>query len=293
MKRAAALSVASLAVLAAVAACSGATGDPIAPGDDASAPGPAVDGSTPPGEPPGAEEDAAADEDAAPAEDDAAIDGGGGDGGDGGSGACPLPRAWLDATEGTGYAMDGAVFTVANFPMSFGTTEVIKGMGQDETLLWLTKKSGAAFLKSEHLKVGGCVTSSAIVRCAADEYHVALTAGSPATVVAYLTQVHNAKFGYGTFDLVKLDPFSGAKLREARVPMPIGGAPPEVHATAAKATGYDVVVVGSAKGSFTGETGTGEYYRATYKGFLAPTCTPAAAAVAPDTFERAAAPYAL
>lgn len=293
MKRAAALSVASLAVVAAVAACSGSTGDPIAPGDDASVPGPGLDASTAPGEPPPDGQDAASDDGSSPVDEDGSVDGGGGDGGDGGTGACPLPRAWLDATEGTGYAVDGAVFTVANFPMSFATTEIIKGMGQDETLLWLTKKSGAAFLKSEYVKVGGCVTSSAIVRCAADEYHVALTDGAPATVVAYLTQVHNAKFGYGVFDLVKLDPFSGAKLREGRVPAPVGGAPPEVHATAAKATGYDVVVVGEAKGSFTGETGTGAYYRATYKGFLAPTCTPAAAAVTPDTFERAEAPFAL
>lgn len=107
--------------------------------------------------------------------------------------------------------------------------------------------------------------------------------------LAALTQLHHPRLGYGTFELVQIEPRSGATVRAAR--LFAGGAAPAnaiVFANAVTASGDDVIVTGTSNVPFGGETGAGINFRMKLAGFLAPACD--GASVLPSEIVRSETP---
>lgn len=264
------------------------TTPPVEDGGSASPPDPASDAAAPPEQPGDAGADGA--DTPGDASADASVDSG-----DGGIDQnCGLPSPWRSTVDGTDMTPSEQFMLIRASRFSFVETTVAMPMAQPDTRLWLHKQSGVGFVKSDFLQVGGCTRSGSTVSCAADEYFTLLGNQLPKAnhVLAYLTQTHNPKYGYGTFQLRKIDPYSGAMLRDARLPTKAGQTPPVYRASKAISLGYDVVVVGEANNELVGQTGSGPYFRAYFGGFLGPTCTPDPDVV-PDAIERSEVPFKL
>lgn len=233
---------------------------------------------------------------------DATPDAGTSDGGpspDAGPTTCNLPNAYAatlaDPVINKGGVNYGPGGPSSGFYFRPTTTSHAVPMGQSESLLFLEVGDVLGGPSNEiaptgYKQIGGCTQSSNIVSCAANEYFQLFgneKAGNAFRIVS-LTQTHNPKFGYGGFDLIQIDPKSGATTRFGRYTTASG--PPSIYATALATYGDDVVIVGESNVTFTGESGTdaGKYFRMTFAGFLAPTCD--GGTVSPSSITRAPSP---
>jgi hypothetical protein len=100
--------------------------------------------------------------------------------------------------------------------------------------------------------------------------------------------------GQGFFMLEARDAKLGGVVRTAKLPWkaPAGGCEDGCNARATSITskGAQVIVVGESSVTYTGQTGTGRYFKMTWNGFLAPQCTPKTD-ILPTSIVRSAKPF--